>query len=88
MTTIDPAWVPVYHRVNNDGSAGCGGLALYAVRRYRPQDDLSLENFRLLDGSLPPAHGHALCGTCGSDVLARDGWDFFGDIIAQVMDRG
>lgn len=85
MPTIDPAWVPIRHLINNNGTRGCGAVGMYATRRYRSREPFVRDNFRLLDGSPPPGDGHAVCGACGSDTLDHDGWDFLGDAVDQAM---
>ncbi len=82
---VDPAWVPIRHLRNNDGSSGCGGVGMYAVRRYRAADTFAADNFRLLDGSTTDSDGEPVCGACGRGMSGAKGWAFIDDAVAQVM---
>lgn len=83
---VGSSWIPIRHLHNNDGSAGCGGVALYAVRRIADRERIESAPFRLLSGRRPRPHQAIRCGACRAGIDAPADWDFFGDVRAQAVD--
>jgi hypothetical protein len=67
MPRIKPDWLPLYHRKTYDDATatwlpGCQRVAMYSIRRIAPGEEVTPEDHRLVDGSVPgsfdPTFGH------------------------------
>jgi hypothetical protein len=70
MHRIKPDWLPLYHRKTYDDATatwlpGCQRVAMYSIRRIAPGEEVTPEDHRLVDGSVPGSFDPVACGACG-----------------------